>query len=223
MTGNESARGLSALVETGLVNAPKQARSEQRLRQIVRALEQLLDGRSFDEITIPDIAREAECGVASIYARFKDKRSILIALHEKMLARSLLLADELTNPTHHTNFTLAQSIHWICERVVAYNFRYRNILRPAQQLDDPTMRQRYSTVIAHSSTRFAELLARQSEPLPCRDPEQRADLAVRTLFALLHQRLIFQFDAPGRFTKEGNEATARELAFVLTAICNIDR
>ena len=57
--------------------APVQDRSRQTLERIVRAVETLLETRSFDSIGVDDIARRARCSTGSFYARFPSKDSLL--------------------------------------------------------------------------------------------------------------------------------------------------
>src|SRR5690606_2976328 len=59
---------------------PKQARSSAALQRILRAMDKLIYEKDFDEITLPEVAALAGCGMAAIYSRFKDKASILAAL-----------------------------------------------------------------------------------------------------------------------------------------------
>jgi AcrR family transcriptional regulator len=56
---------------------PLQERSRQTLERIVRATEQLLETKSFDDIGVDDIARRARCSTGSFYARFKSKDALL--------------------------------------------------------------------------------------------------------------------------------------------------
>ena len=57
--------------------APVQDRSRQTLERIVRAVETMLETRSFDSIGVDDIARRARCSTGSFYARFPSKDSLL--------------------------------------------------------------------------------------------------------------------------------------------------
>jgi AcrR family transcriptional regulator len=62
--------------------APQQERSRNSLRRILLAAARLFIDHGYDETTIADIAREADTAVGSIYRRFPDKRSILLAILE---------------------------------------------------------------------------------------------------------------------------------------------
>ncbi len=66
-----------------LVHTPKQTRSQNTQERVLRALEEMLSERFFEQITIRDLA--ARTGVASgtIYRRFKDKEALLPVLYER--------------------------------------------------------------------------------------------------------------------------------------------
>ena len=62
--------------------APQQARSRDSLRRILLAATRLFVDDGYDETTIAGIARAGGVAVGSIYRRFPDKRSILLAILE---------------------------------------------------------------------------------------------------------------------------------------------
>jgi AcrR family transcriptional regulator len=66
-----------------LVHTPKQSRSQNTQERVLRALEDMLSERFFEQITIRDLA--ARTGVASgtIYRRFKDKKALLPVLYQR--------------------------------------------------------------------------------------------------------------------------------------------
>src|SRR6218665_1092065 len=94
--GEEHVYDLEVIGRVEGVVAPKQARSSAVLQRILRAMDSLIHEKEFDAITIPEVAALAGCGMAAIYSRFKDKGSILAALHESL--RSNLLAVEEVFP-----------------------------------------------------------------------------------------------------------------------------
>lgn len=203
---------LDVIVRLGRVNAPKQARSEKRLQDIITALDSLLDGRPFEDITIPDIAARAGCVPASIYARFKDKRSILVALYETVRDRQIAGIDENTRPERHEKLSLDDSILAICRSMVAYYARYRNLLRPAYLLDDHEIYERVAAVIRHASERIAAIIRQKGKFETDATLDHRVDLATRATYALLQQRMVFHPLRTGRHAPGSDDDMAAELA-----------
>ena len=204
---------LAVMVRLERVNAPKQARSEKRLQEIIQALEGLLDGRPFEEITIPDIAERAGCGTASIYARFKSKRSILVALHESVRDRQIRGIDERMSVERHEGLSFEQSALSVCRDLVEYFSRHSDFLRAAHLLGDREVYQRHESVIRHASERIsAVLLGKVAVEAPADTVlAHRLDLATRAVFALLQQRVTFGEYPPGDFTPRNEEEEAVEL------------
>lgn len=67
------------------VRKPLQERSKQSLRRIFAATTDLLSEKTFDEITVTDIAGASGVSVGSVYQRFKTKDDLLFALYEEYL------------------------------------------------------------------------------------------------------------------------------------------
>jgi len=65
------------------LTTPLQARSQRTLQKIVEAVEELLEVRSFDEISVADIIRRARCSTGSLYARFPAKDAVLPYLYAR--------------------------------------------------------------------------------------------------------------------------------------------
>jgi AcrR family transcriptional regulator len=91
------------------LKAPRQARSQNTLNKIVRAVEELLEVRSFDEIAVADIIRRARCSTGSFYARFPTKDAVLPYLYARYdadlrprVAAKLALVDGTTRSLRET-------------------------------------------------------------------------------------------------------------------------
>ena len=58
----------------------KQREKEQRREHILRAAERLFFSRSYDDVSMDEIATEAELSKATLYLYFKDKESLFFAV-----------------------------------------------------------------------------------------------------------------------------------------------
>lgn len=215
------ARGLTAVSKLGRVNAPKQARSEQRMADIIHALNVLLDGRSFDDITIPEIAAQAGCVPASIYARFKDKRSILVALHESFRDEQIAQIQKSLSADAHDGLSLDESLLIILRNFTRHYVRRRHMLRSTLLLDDREIYEGAGGLIAIVSSHVAAIM-RQKLPKRRSVTDQRVDLAVRSVFGLLQQRLIFSPARVGRFAPSDDAAVTSENMVVFRSILFAD-
>jgi AcrR family transcriptional regulator len=208
---------LQAVTRLGRVNAPKQARSEKRLHDILEALEFLLDGRPFEEITIPDIAARAGCVPASIYARFKDKNSMLVALHESLRDRQTARIDQSTSPERHEQLSLDESLSIFCRGMAEYYSHNRNLLRPAYLLGDREIYERAGSAMRRAADRITVVIGKKVK-IPAKSLSERVALATRSAYALLQQRMVFGDIAPGRHLPTSDEEMTMQLVSVFKAL-----
>lgn len=66
-----------------LVQQPQQARSRETMVQILDAAAQILETKTFEELTIAEVVRQAGTSVGAFYGRFKDKEALLQTLDER--------------------------------------------------------------------------------------------------------------------------------------------
>ena len=67
-----------------LIHEPRQSRSQDTQERLLSALVSLLEERSFEQITIRDLAMHAGVSSGTIYRRFKDKDALLPVLYERL-------------------------------------------------------------------------------------------------------------------------------------------
>ncbi len=70
------------------VRPPKQERSRETLERIVVAAEEVLDGRTFSDVSVEEILNRADVNKSSFYARFKTKEDLLPLLYERFTDRA---------------------------------------------------------------------------------------------------------------------------------------
>ena len=78
----QSAKSAKSASAAALVRAPVQKRSREALARIYDAVNLLLEGKVFDQITLAEIAAQADVAIGSIYQRFENKDGLLWALYQ---------------------------------------------------------------------------------------------------------------------------------------------
>ncbi len=197
------------------VTTPKQARSEQSVQRVLGALESLLKTKSFSEISVPEIAAQAERGTASLYGRFKDKGSMLAALHESLHER---LANDIAHefdPLRWNGKDLDALIDHFCVRNVNFYKEHKNLLTAALISGDREIYERGALTIGHVSSHFMEALRVVHGSKFVSSDEPRMDLCVRGVFALLQQRLLFDAVSIGKHAKHSDRGFIEELSTLL--------
>ena len=207
------AHDLEAINRLDRVMPPKQARSTESMQRILLALEQLLERKSFSDITMAEIEAQSGCGIATIYARFRDKDSILAALHESISERFRSGIDEATDPARWDGKSVEEASLKIARGIVAHYTRNRNLLRAIMLLDDMEVYERAASLIRHASARIGTVVARKDK-VNSKDYERQLDLGTKAAYALLQQRLVFHPIATGRFPADHREFAA-DLAYLI--------
>jgi len=197
------------------VTAPKQARSERSLQRVLAALESLLERKTFGEISIPEIAARSECSAATIYGRFKDKQSILAALHESLRERLFVNLCGLLEPQRWVGCSVDELVDRFCSEMVAFYRRDRNLLAATLVMGDHEVYVRAGQNIAHAAKHFTAALQALAGGTLGKDVERSVEVAVRAVFALLQQRALYRSVAIGRPAGRSDAVFCAELALLL--------
>ena len=94
--------------------------------KILDALQNLLQDRNIQNISVSDIAKEAEIGKGSIYYYFPSKDAILDALIERNYEQPLKTAKNLANRTEISPFTRMAMILQACRNSSAAFLKQNN-------------------------------------------------------------------------------------------------
>lgn len=199
------------------VNAPKQARSEQSLQRVLASLELLLQDKAFKDISIPDISLHAKCSAATIYARFRDKDSILAALHESLRDRHMGEVDARLNPAHWKGKTLRELTLNYSQHLLDYYASNHFLLVAILKLDDAGVKQRVAITLQHVAQRMSQsLVVILGRELPL----SQVDLAIRSVFALVQQKTLFSPVSLRRDNADEWLSSAEECALVMQMCLN---
>jgi AcrR family transcriptional regulator len=169
------------------------------MERILDAFENLLRQRSYESITINDIAAQSATGAGTIYARFDGKRSILLALHSRTRDRARKYFQTLFNPKVKTGESLDAAIDRIARGMFAWHKRRRSVIRTSLLLDDSDIYQGISASFAPWSGQLALLLQSRGESLSDADALKAATAILQLTTAVLQQWVIFGAIAPVGF------------------------
>src|SRR5439155_23491725 len=155
-TRKRAAGGSRATPASAHISEPKQARSQATRERLLDALSELLETRSYGEISVADIAGAAGLTTGAVYARFGDKRGVALALTERFLAKSFELMDSWGGHERWKSATPQEIIDSWTRGAVNYGRIYRPFL--ILMLQEPSLRDQHTAVIDHSSQILADLL-----------------------------------------------------------------
>lgn len=142
-------------------NPPEQKRSREKTLNVLTALAVMLQQRPFNKISIQDIANEARCAVTVIYARFKDKESMLSAIHLILLERQrFYLTETIENMSGRTFYDLVEIVVMMSEQFHTENMFFVQAAvgcgNPSVYLITENILEPYSVRLMNALERFAD-------------------------------------------------------------------
>jgi AcrR family transcriptional regulator len=173
--------------------------------RIVAATARLLDTRDYDEITIALIAREAKTGASSIYARFKDKRAILLATHQRLRERAVRKFEDLCNPDRWTEVAVPEAMHGIVTGMFAWYRENHNVMKAALLLNDKTLYSQIANSIHAGAVQLSYFIQDRVPGHDRRSAAKAADFIFRIMTATFQQVAIFDGQSPTADNLEEHE------------------
>jgi AcrR family transcriptional regulator len=179
------------------VRAPRQARSQATLERFVEATRQLLDERSFDDITVADIVHRAERTVGSFYARFDDKYAVLYELVSRVDSRINDVVRAFCDPVRWEGQPLADFVEESVRLNVQAYRRTPAMFRAAlcAATNDERFREARIGVLSFCAEQQKRFVLTRADETHCADPARASDQMFELVAAMLDHELLF-----GRFT-----------------------
>lgn len=109
------------------LRTPQQARSRQALKRIYEAVNALLERKSFDRVTIAQIAQSSDVSIGSIYQRFATKDDLLWELYGHYLDEAMEAVEALT--TRNASTSLTACVENVTKMVSALFIEHKGIVR----------------------------------------------------------------------------------------------
>jgi AcrR family transcriptional regulator len=207
---------------TQLVHTPKQTRSQDTQERVLRALEEMLGERFFEQITIRDLA--ARTGVASgtIYRRFKDKEALLPVLYERFdHAMSEWATGFWDDFDLDAERRLEPRMRHLVGKHVAFYKAHAPILRTVYlymrlhgELSLENIDQKRQSLYQHMLEPVLSALLSEEQVQPSVD---RFKLFLLLLLSSVNERMLFGDLKPARALQMDDEAFVAELTAALQA------
>ena len=188
---------------------PRQQRSRETLARVLDAFVELLEKKPFEQITMAELARRSKIAVTSIYARFEDKRALVLAAHERHRDEMIGEIDRILDPAQWRGAALDTIVRETMTRIIADRRSRLPLLRAALLVNDRDVYERAAQISRHASERMTALLARYLIWLPEPERARTVDFALRAATSVLQQRLVFGDIEPGRFRLSESELNQR--------------
>jgi len=188
------------------------------MTRILDAFEGLLRSRPYTQLMINDIAREAKTGAGSIYARFRDKRSILLAVQDRLRNRARAHFAELYDPACWGDASLEEALERVVRGNLVWHRQHRNIIKSSLLMDDSDILEAISNAFGPMNLKVSLLIRHHLPKLTKAAALDAAARVLRMMMAVFHQLVIF-----GDVSATGHELSDSELVrmLVLSALAQV--
>lgn len=192
---------------------PLQNRSRATASKVLDALDSLLQEKPLDAISLQELAQQAGASISSIYARFRDKQALVLALHERVVEQ---LKARFLEQTQQDNMQvpLRELARRIIADFLAFARRHEHIYRAVVLSGDPLIYQRVVDQIQLAS-RLCILFLQNRTTDFSEDTALRVDMAVRVVAATLQQTWIIQRRSPSLYALDDDALVAQLVDMIM--------
>ncbi len=107
----------------------KQIRSKITYENLVAATTELLKQNPFDQITVVDIAKKANCSPGTVNRRFGSKEKLLDVVYERLEDRASIVLEQLVENVDFSQLTVRQLLDLFVDAYMNFVGEYRLILK----------------------------------------------------------------------------------------------
>ena len=175
----------AVLIDRAHGRAPQQTRSRETLARITEAAEALFAERGYERTTVGDIAGRARCSVGSFYARFKDKESLLLHVHDRQCAMLVERVQFLCDLLRAESAPLDECVRQIVRGLFRHAAGRRSLTRVFIERGgvDEAFHARYARAWGEVRARLLPLLLARRADIRRSDPDGAADFVIQMLHA----------------------------------------
>ncbi|MHC5063368.1 MAG: TetR family transcriptional regulator [Planctomycetota bacterium] len=205
--------------ETPIRHSTRQERSRRTAQSIVEAARELFTEHEYEQVSVAEIAAQAQVSVGCLYARFPDKAALALAVEADVLGRARRAIGRAMDPTALSAEDVAGVLRSYVRTMLRFFRRHRRLMRT---LSLRTRRdERYSMLEqVQEFNRFAHgmlcrrLLERRREINHPR-PEEAARFGIMMISAAAREMIFYGESRANLSTIKGRELEAE----LLRAFC----
>ncbi len=177
-----------------LVQQPQQARSLETMTQILDAAAQILETKTFEELTLTEVVQQAGTSVGAFYGRFKDKDGLLHALDERFFQEFERGFLDLISRPGWAQQSLPRIIRQAVEFLVDAYSRDQGVLRSlnikARLHNDSRFREREQRAWNELFPQLQDILLRHQNEMRHLNPVLATRLGFQQMFFALREILL---------------------------------
>lgn len=181
------------------VRAPRQARSQATHDAIIEATLAAIGEHGPEGFTLADVVGRAGCTTGAVYARFRDKEGLLLAVYEHLVAQWKAGLRKAHGAWRQSTASLPEALRaQIAAQIAARrrDWTLRNAFL-ARIVSDPAFRRVSAGLVEESAGLLAEALSRHDElrTIPREELRRRAGLATLMIGATIERAITLRDEA----------------------------
>ncbi len=182
-----------ALNRVEWVRPTHQARSQETLERLLEAAEEVVSDKGFDSATVAEIVKRANSSVGAMYARFNDKDSLLVGLHERFCEQALATSEAALDVERWRGASIADILGTAVPFLVQIYQQKRGLIRAfiIRGSTDRPFAQRAARIAQTISERLIALLEARRDEIRHPNPVLAIDFALRMAFDMLDQATLY--------------------------------
>jgi len=179
-----------------LVQQPQQARSRETMNQILDAAAQILETKTFEELTIAEVVQQAGTSVGAFYGRFKDKESLLQALDERFFREFEDAIAALLTPSNWAGKSIAYIIEGAARLLLQTYSKDKGVLRSlnlkARLYGDSRFKKREQRAWNELFPRLQDTLLLHQDEITHPNPSLATRLGFQQMFFSMREILLWE-------------------------------
>lgn len=170
---------------------PQQRRSRATLARFLTAGAELLEEKSFDDLTIQEIVARAESSVGSFYARFRDKQGLLDALRAAFEEDAARESSRLSESKDWCRVAMETAVREHVRILVREHRRHRGTLRALVGRSMAGKPAPDAGTGPSSALPLLALLRSRRREIVHPDPDVAAQIGVAMVVSAVRERVLF--------------------------------
>ena len=177
-------------------HAPQQSRSLKTQERITDAAVKLFAERGYDGASVSDIVARARCSVGAFYARFKDKESLFLHIHERQCDQLIQRIDFLCDLFRSENASLEVMVRQSVRALFLFAGQRRSLTRVFIQRSgtDRAFHVRYAQTWGEVRDRLQPSMLLRRNEISHPDPERAINFTLQLMHSgwandVLHHRV----------------------------------
>lgn len=193
-----------------------QARSRATRDKLVAALERLLRQRTFEEISMADLAKEAGLAVGTVYRRFDNKEAFIPVIFELYMKR---LEERMASPEGQAQIDPEAGLRAALRAITASGWAFAqsdgHLIRAAHvyaHLRPDLVGAEWDVLLEASVAGFRQVIDHFADEVKRGDPDDAARMITYLLNTVMTEKSIYREDGVGVVLKLSDEAFTQAAA-----------